>query len=129
MANVDRSAGDRQASCSAVQSGNIARSAIEGPTGKRTSDEERAGWIFSEINVLAECVQRMGILLVAEGSEDPRDAAAFQCAIQALSAQIGLLADMGAELTDGLPLRGADPRRWLLPPVYKIEDAQGTSHG
>jgi hypothetical protein len=69
------------------------------------------------------------VLLVADQNEDARDTEAFQESIKALAAQIGLLADFGAELTGGLSLHNADIAKWLLPPIYPDASEAEVSHG
>jgi hypothetical protein len=81
--------------------------------------------IFNEVALLASCVERMGILLVANQDEDERDTAAYQQAIKAISSQIGLISDIGSELCGGSTWYGADPRRWLLPPMFHQDGSSG----
>ena len=87
--------------------------------GKRTLAEERASLIFGEIAELAQCVERMGVLLIAE-PEDERDAQAYMNAVKQLSCQIGLLSDFGAKVTGGSGY--ASFEEWMLPPVYPHDE-------
>ncbi|MDF2463619.1 MAG: hypothetical protein K0Q43_1854 [Ramlibacter sp.] len=88
---------------------------------QRDSPKGRAGVIFGEIADLASCVERLGILLVTCNDEAPEDRAACELAIRALSNQIGLLADIGAQLCGKGQLKGSDPAQWLLPPAFHME--------
>lgn len=98
-----------------------------GSTGapNRATRERQAALIFDEIANLASCVERMGILLVANGEEDERDIAAYQTAIKTISAVVGLLGDMGSNLCGGFAQRGVEPEKWLLSPVYHLVAAVG----
>lgn len=97
------------------------------PAPTKTAQDQRdppngqPGVIFAEIADLASCVERLGVLLVAGEDEDDRDRTAYETGIRALSNQIGLLADMGARLCGESQLKGGDPARWLLPPVFQAE--------
>lgn len=94
-----------------------------------TETEQRAGLIFSEVAELAQCIERMGILLVV-GPEDERDAEAYLRTINALSAQIGLLCDFGARITGGLETRSAKVDQWLLSPAYRwVGERAEVPHG
>lgn len=80
---------------------------------------EGVGWICGEIAGLANHVERLGVMLVAQGEgADPRDTDALLGLVKATSAHIGLLADMGAKMANGLEVRSAKPEDWLLPPAF-----------
>lgn len=91
----------------------------------RTSQERQAAVVFDEVARLAACMERMGIMLVANDGEDDRDVDAYQTAITTLSCVVGLLGDMGSKLCGGLVLRGTDPEKWLLPPSYHAAGNRG----
>jgi hypothetical protein len=87
-------------------------------TKPRKIPEGRAGVIFGEIADIASSVSRLGVLIVAGDDEDPRDRAAYEIAIVALSNQIGLLADIGARECGAIQTKGSDPAQWLLPLAF-----------
>lgn len=91
--------------------------------GQGLSDRERSGWTFSQIASLAHTVERFGVMLIPSGpDDDPRDLEALAFGVQALAAQIGLLADQGARMNGASAARNSDPAAWLLPPAFNDAD-------
>lgn len=83
----------------------------------------QAGIVFSDAGQLAMCLERFGIMLVAE-QEDERDTAALLAGIKAIASQIGYLSDLGAKLCGESTWNGADATKWLLPPVFHGQGEQ-----
>lgn len=93
---------------------------------RRSSQTHRAGVIFDEIARLASIVDRVSIIRQEmTDAEEVADAEALDGAIHALTCQIGLLADQGAQCAGGNGWHGADSAAaWLLPPSYhELEQA------
>lgn len=82
---------------------------------KVTATEQCAGFIFDEIAELAVHTERLCQMLI---TADDRDIGALRGAAAAMSAQMGLLADMGAKIAGGDGVANGDPAEWLLPPAY-----------
>lgn len=103
------------------------------PRPQQTRAERNAAVIFLQTADLALCVSRLGVLLISAGSdnEDERDREALQIAVQAVSAQMGALADIGAIECGGIPMHGPDPApHWILPPAFQHVEAElGVQHG
>ncbi|MEH3087681.1 MAG: hypothetical protein PGN26_14370 [Xylophilus ampelinus] len=87
---------------------------------------DQAGIIFRQIAYLCLTAEKVGYWNVFDVSlEQCKDSIAT---LRALIAQMGMLADLGAEKLHAVLTKGSGPEDWLLPSVYpRNSDSEGVA--